>query len=153
MTQKLVYLDCPFEDRAECKTLGGQWDPVLKRWYVRVGMDLSKFAKWLPLSDYPSQIDRTLVRLEKSASLQMLKSKIERFDHYPPDLKMLMLNCIEFYEFGDCLGYITPSDSNKYVQRHIDAFFVDASVDLDVAIDKLHKKIISTLKKQVSKLK
>lgn len=153
MTQKLIYLACPFEDHGECKSMGGQWDPTLKCWYIRSGMDLGKFAKWLPLPDYPSQIDRTLVRLEKSTSLDALKSKIEHFESYPPDLKMLMLNCIEIYEFGDCLEYIAPSDSNKDAQKYIDDFFVDASVDLDVAIDNLHKKIILVLKSQVSKLK
>tara|TARA_B100000780_G_scaffold257415_1_gene207240 strand:+ start:297 stop:758 length:462 start_codon:yes stop_codon:yes gene_type:complete len=153
MTQKLLYLDCPFEEYEDCKSLGGQWDPTLKCWYIRSGMDLTKFVKWLPLPDYLSQIDTSLVRLENSVSLKTLKSKIEHFNNYPLDLKMLMLNCMEIYEFGDCLGYVTPNDENKDAQKHIDDFFVDASVDLDVAIDNLHKKIILILKSQVSKLK
>ena len=51
MSQKLIYLDCPFEDGEDCKSIGGQWDPNLKRWYVRAGMDLEKFTKWLPAPD------------------------------------------------------------------------------------------------------
>ena len=153
MTQKLLYLDCPFEEHEECKSRGGQWDPELKCLYIRSGMDLTKFAKWLPLSDYPNQIDTSLVRLKNSVSLKILKSRIEHFDNYPPDLKMLMLNCIEIYEFGDCLGYISPNEENKDAQKHIDDFFIDASADLEVAIDNLHKKIILILKSQVSKLK
>ena len=152
MTQKLIYLDCLFDDHEECKSLGGQWDPTSKRWYIRSGMNLSKFAKWLPLPDYPIQIKRTLIRLEKSLPLKILKLKIEHFDNYPPDLKMLMLSCLEIYEFGDCLGYMTPSDNDKYVQDYVDKFCIDASLDLDVAMDNLHKKIILILKSQVSKL-
>lgn len=45
MTQKLIYLDCPFEDGEQCKSIGGQWDPNAKRWYVRVGMDLEKLDR------------------------------------------------------------------------------------------------------------
>ena len=153
MAQKLLYLDCPFEEHEECKSMGGQWDPELKCLYIRSGMDLTKFAKWLPLPDYPNQIDTSLVRLKNSVSLKILKSRIEHFDNYPPDLKMLMLNCIEIYEFGDCLGYISPNEENKDAQKHIDDFFIDASADLEVAIDNLHKKIILILKSQVSKLK
>ena len=153
MTQKLLYLDCPFEEHKECQSMGGQWDPELKCLYIRPGMDLTKFAKWLPLPDYPSQIDTSLVRLKNSVSLKILKARIEHFNNYPPDLKMIMLNCIEIYEFGDCLGYISPNDENKDAQKHIDDFFVDASADLDIAIKNLHKKIILILKSQVSKLK
>ena len=86
-------------------------------------------------------------------SLKTLKVKIKHFDNYPHDLKMLMLNCIEIYEFGDCLGYIAPNDENKDTQNHINDFFVDASFDLGLAISSLHKKIILILKSQVSKLK
>ena len=152
MTQKLIYLDCPFEDGEQCKSIGGQWDPNAKRWYVRVGMDLEKFKKWLPPPDYPGQMAKILTRLEGSPSLKVLRSKIEHFDNYPADLKVLMLNCIEFYEFGDCLGYVTPNDSNKSASTHIEDFFVDASIDLEAAIDKLHQKIIAILKAKVSKL-
>ena len=95
---------------------------------------------------------KILTRLEGSPSLKVLKSKIEHFDNYPADLKVLMLNCIEFYEFGDCLGYVTPNDSNKSASTHIEDFFVDASTDLEAAIDKLHQKIIAILKAKVSKL-
>ena len=153
MTQKLIYLTCPFEDEGECKSMGGQWDPSSKCWYIRSSMNLDKFAKWLPLPDYPLQIEKTLARLENSLSLKILKSKIEHFDIYPPYLKTLMLNCLENYEFGDCLGYMAPNDNAKYVQEHIDDFFVEASVNLDVAIDNLHKKIILILKSKVSELK
>ena len=153
MSQKLIYLDCPFEDGEDCKSIGGQWGPNVKRWYVRAGMDLEKFTKWLPAPDYPSQIAKILTRLEASPSLKTLKSKIEHFDNYPADVKVLMLNCIEFYEFGDCLGYVTPNDSNKNAATHIEEFFVVASTDLDMAIDNLHQKIIAILKAKVSKLK
>ena len=62
MSQKLIYLDCPFEDGEDCKSIGGQWDPNVKRWYVRAGMDLEKFTKWLPAPDYTSKIAKILTR-------------------------------------------------------------------------------------------
>ena len=39
MTQKLLYLDCPFEEHKECQSMGGQWDPELKCLYIRSSMD------------------------------------------------------------------------------------------------------------------
>ena len=64
-----------------------------------------------------------------------------------------MVNCLEIYEFGDCLGYVAPNDNAKYAQEYTDDFFVEASLNLDVAIDNLHKKIILILKSKVSRLK
>lgn len=43
-----VYLTCPFEEKDECKLLGGKWDPDKKKWYVPSGLSVEKFSKWLP---------------------------------------------------------------------------------------------------------
>ena len=42
-----TYLNCPFDDKEECKTLGGRWDGDVKKWYVPAGKDISAFTKWL----------------------------------------------------------------------------------------------------------
>ena len=42
-----IYLNCPFEEKDLCKSLGGQWDPILKKWFVPKGHDQSKFDRWL----------------------------------------------------------------------------------------------------------
>lgn len=42
-----TYLNCPFEDKDECKSLGGKWDGDAKKWYVPVGQDTSAFEKWM----------------------------------------------------------------------------------------------------------
>lgn len=44
---KFIYLNCPFEDKDKCKTLGGKWDAQQKRWYVPEGVDTTPFTKWL----------------------------------------------------------------------------------------------------------
>ena len=43
----MIYLDCPFDEKDQCKSLGGKWDPVEKKWYVPDGTDPIKFKKWL----------------------------------------------------------------------------------------------------------
>ena len=53
-----TYLDCPFEDKDECKSLGGKWDGDAKKWYVPAGEDTAPFAKWIidtskPLGKWP----------------------------------------------------------------------------------------------------
>lgn len=42
-----IYLNCPFDDKEECKALGGRWDGDAKKWYVPTGKDTAPFAKWL----------------------------------------------------------------------------------------------------------
>ena len=44
---KKTYLNCPFDDKEECKSLGGRWDGDAKKWYVPAGEDTSPFSKWL----------------------------------------------------------------------------------------------------------
>ena len=43
----MLYLDCPFNEKDECKALGGKWDPEQKKWYVPDGISASNFQKWL----------------------------------------------------------------------------------------------------------
>ena len=45
--QKKIYLNCSFDEKDECKSLGGKWDPDKKKWYVSSGDDLQPFSKWL----------------------------------------------------------------------------------------------------------
>ncbi|XDZ71159.1 DUF5710 domain-containing protein [Alphaproteobacteria bacterium LSUCC0744] len=42
-----TYLNCPFNDKDECKSLGGKWDPNMKKWFVPYGVDTTPFKKWL----------------------------------------------------------------------------------------------------------
>lgn len=42
-----TYLNCPFDDKDQCKALGGRWDNEAKKWYVPAGRDSAPFSKWL----------------------------------------------------------------------------------------------------------
>jgi len=42
-----TYLNCPFDEKEECKALGGRWDGDAKKWYVPAGKDTAPFSKWL----------------------------------------------------------------------------------------------------------
>ena len=43
MSNKKVYLNCPFDNKDECKALGGRWDPDRRKWYVPTGVGLDPF--------------------------------------------------------------------------------------------------------------
>ncbi len=43
----MIFLDCPFSEKDECKSLGGRWDSDKKKWYVPDGVDASNFQKWI----------------------------------------------------------------------------------------------------------
>ena len=42
-----IYLNCPFDDKDECKKLGARWDSDARKWYVPAGKDTAPFAKWI----------------------------------------------------------------------------------------------------------
>ena len=43
----MIFLNCPFNEKDECKALGGKWDAERKKWYVPDGIDASSFQKWM----------------------------------------------------------------------------------------------------------
>jgi hypothetical protein len=46
MKKERIYLDVPFEEKDEVKTLGAWWDPAEKRWFVKEGRDPKEFERW-----------------------------------------------------------------------------------------------------------
>jgi len=43
----MIYLNCPFNEKEECKSLGGKWDPEKKKWYIPDGINSDNFKKWI----------------------------------------------------------------------------------------------------------
>lgn len=43
-----TYLQVPFAEKDQAKSLGACWDPRLRRWYVPPGLSLESFRRWLP---------------------------------------------------------------------------------------------------------
>jgi DNA polymerase III epsilon subunit-like protein len=41
------YLNCPFEEKEECKKNGARWDIKEKKWYINKNSDFKPFEKWL----------------------------------------------------------------------------------------------------------
>lgn len=48
------YLDCPYEEKDECKELGAWWDPDKRKWYVPEGIDRENFRRWWPMAELMS---------------------------------------------------------------------------------------------------
>ena len=51
MTEERIYLNCPFDEKDECKSLGGKWDSDEKKWYITDDMDREPFAQWFEILD------------------------------------------------------------------------------------------------------
>ena len=47
MEEERIYLNCPFDDKDECKSLGGRWDSEVRKWYVPAGQDTAPFSRWM----------------------------------------------------------------------------------------------------------
>ena len=46
-TKGRIYLNCPFEEKDECKELGGYWDNEVQKWYIPDGMPTKPFERWI----------------------------------------------------------------------------------------------------------
>ena len=42
-----IFLNCPFDDKEECKSLGGKWDAESRSWFITSNLDIEKFEKWI----------------------------------------------------------------------------------------------------------
>jgi hypothetical protein len=47
-TMSKIYLIVPYVERQSAKSLGARWDEYRSQWYVPLGKDYRKFARWLP---------------------------------------------------------------------------------------------------------
>lgn len=60
----MIYLNCPFEEKDECKKFGGKWDPKKKQWYIPEGVAPENFSKWI-ISDSNASPNQEKVTFEK----------------------------------------------------------------------------------------
>ena len=42
------YLDCPYAEKDEAKSLGARWDLDARKWFVPNDVDRNHFKKWWP---------------------------------------------------------------------------------------------------------
>lgn len=49
----MTFLEVPFREKDQAKSLGARWDNISKKWYVPTELndELSKFERWLPTSE------------------------------------------------------------------------------------------------------
>ena len=43
----MIFLECPFTEKDECKSLGGRWDSEAKKWFIPNGVNPAPFSKWM----------------------------------------------------------------------------------------------------------
>ena len=48
MSDDRFYLKCPYDEKDECKSLGGRWDNDVRKWYVPKDVDRNLFKQWWP---------------------------------------------------------------------------------------------------------
>ena len=50
MAKKIFWLNCPFDEKDMCKSLGGRWDNDRRKWFVPSELDPDQFKRWWPSS-------------------------------------------------------------------------------------------------------
>ena len=48
MANHRFYLDCPFDEKDMCKSIGGRWDIDERKWYVPAELNPDGFRRWWP---------------------------------------------------------------------------------------------------------
>ena len=77
----MIYLNCPFNEKDECKSLGGKWDSDKKKWYIPDGINVDPFKKWILDDSYKNikEHNKTDAIIELSpSSLDFQISKCHR---------------------------------------------------------------------------
>ena len=46
MDNSKTYLNVPFSQKDDAKSLGARWDPSKKKWYAPSSLDITLFKKW-----------------------------------------------------------------------------------------------------------
>jgi hypothetical protein len=72
-----VYLKVPFKEKDQAKALGARFDPDAKAWYVPHGVDVNRFARWLPtdVAQFALAGPDTLPPVVKKAKPQVTKNQ------------------------------------------------------------------------------
>jgi hypothetical protein len=72
-----VYLKVPFKEKDQAKALGARFDPDAKAWYVPHGVDLARFARWLPtdVAQFALTGEGALPSVVKKAKPQVIKNQ------------------------------------------------------------------------------
>ncbi|MFQ5865861.1 MAG: DUF5710 domain-containing protein [bacterium] len=47
----VIFLEVPYKDKEEVKSSGARWNAHKKRWYIRPGLSIAPFKKWLPKTE------------------------------------------------------------------------------------------------------
>ena len=45
--ENIIILNCPMEDKEECKKKGGKWNKFHQKWYIDKNQDINIFNKWI----------------------------------------------------------------------------------------------------------
>jgi len=101
MAGSRIYLDCPYEEKDQCKEAGGRWDAVSCRWYITEGMDLLPFSKWIvalpndpaqaKITKYPRASQKFNQLIER---LEELRNKLSPSDITDNEAERLLWNSL-----------------------------------------------------------
>jgi hypothetical protein len=80
-----TYLNCPYEDKNECKAAGGRWDNDRRKWFAPVGSDLNRFTDWL--DDYSNPYMTEFNEEQDFASNFQIEAGIAYFEEHPEELE------------------------------------------------------------------
>ena len=62
MAKSRFYLECPFDEKDMCKSIGGRWDNDKRKWFVPSDLDPDQFRRWWP--DYSRATESQLFVVE-----------------------------------------------------------------------------------------
>lgn len=65
MEDEKIYLNCPFDDKDACKSLGGRWDSDARKWYITNAMASEPFSQWIEGAEAPAETGKPQAEAEE----------------------------------------------------------------------------------------
>ena len=78
ITDKVIYLDVPYEERDQARALGAKWNISVHRWYVPEGVNIKHFNEkgWLRVN--PKDVEKSIIeKAERDSCRNQLKAEVK----------------------------------------------------------------------------
>lgn len=81
-----LYLNCPFAEKDQAKSLGAKWDAAKRLWYAENMEDLTPFQKWFKgaTSRHDSAVETPRKNKASFVTIGANAPQVFRSEPYPP---------------------------------------------------------------------
>lgn len=115
-----IYLNVPFSEKEEAKSLGASWDKVQKSWFIKDDVDKRKFEKWLGEAAQERIVTPTLEDGSSPEKIFLAVPYVERFEAKKLGAK---------WDVDRKSWFVKPDDDLQKFEKWLDTKVASAQLD------------------------